>query len=39
MDQVKITEKDMRCEDPVDQFVYREMESVKSILRYVDNSV
>ena len=37
--QVRISSSDLRNEDPVNQFVFREMVSVKKILGYVNQSI
>ena len=37
--QVRISNSDLRNEDPVNQFVFREMVSVKKILGYVNQSI
>lgn len=37
--QVRVSSNDLRATDPVDQFVYREMVSVKKILGFVNNSI
>lgn len=39
LNSIKISKKDLTCEDPVDQFVYMEMLSVREILNKLNNQL
>lgn len=39
LNSIKITKKDLTCEDPVDQFVFMEMLSVRNILTQLNNQL